>query len=90
MANKIKDWADEQKRRKWRWAGHIARRKDGRWATSLLDWIPHLGRRAQGRPLTRWEDVISKFVKKHGQKWQNAAQDRRWWDNMTEDFVKSY
>jgi hypothetical protein len=85
---KVKDWVDEQKRRKWRWAGHVARRKDGRWTTSLLYWIPHMGKRAQGRPLTRWDDALSKFTRQTGQKWKNAAQDRDWWEGMTEEFVK--
>ena len=86
---RVKDWVDEQKRRKFRWAGHVARRKDGRWTTSLLDWIPHLGRRAQGRPLTRWDDAIRKCARQAGQEWKDAAQDRDWWDEMTEKFVKS-
>ena len=85
---RVKDWIDEQKRRKWRWAGHVARRKDGRWTTSLLDWIPHLGKRAQGRPLTRWDDALSIFMRQTGQNWKNAAQDRDWWEGMTEEFVK--
>jgi len=89
VTGRVKDWVDEQKRRKFRWAGHVARRKDGRWTTSLLDWIPHLGRRAQGRPLTRWDDAIKKFVREAGQKsWKDAAQNRGWWEDMTEEFVK--
>ena len=32
-----KDWVEEQRRRKWQWAGHIARRTDGRWGRVLLD-----------------------------------------------------
>ena len=37
----IPDWVQEQRRRKWRWVGHVARRDDGRWtrwmALSLID-----------------------------------------------------
>jgi len=27
----VPDWIEEQQRRKWRWAGHVCRRDDGRW-----------------------------------------------------------
>ena len=45
-------WVEEQRRRKWHWAGHVARRTDGRWARLLLDWRPP-GHRRRGRPDTR-------------------------------------
>ena len=56
------DWVIEQKRRKWKWAGHTARRCDGRWSRALLDWIPD-GRRTKGRPITRWCDPLTKLFK---------------------------
>jgi hypothetical protein len=40
----IPDWADEQRRRLWRWAGHLARRRDGRWITQVVYWAPHEAR----------------------------------------------
>jgi hypothetical protein len=39
---------------KWQWAGHIARRTDGRWGGKVLEWRPRTGRRSVGRPPTRW------------------------------------
>jgi len=46
----LQDWVDAQRSRKWRLAGHIARRTDGRWSTKLLTWSP-TGHRSQGHPM---------------------------------------
>ncbi|KAI8426806.1 hypothetical protein MSG28_014489 [Choristoneura fumiferana] len=37
---------------KWQWAGHIARRTDGRWGRKVLEWRPRIGKRSVGR--SRW------------------------------------
>ena len=80
----ISDWVEERRRRLWRWAGHAARRLDGRWTNKVLHWHP-LGSRARGRPMTRWEDPILRFVSgTMGQKcdtadWTDVAQDREVW-----------
>jgi hypothetical protein len=58
---------------KWQWAGHIARRTDGRWGGKVLEWQPRTGRRSVGRPPTRWTDDL---VKVAGRRWMRAAQDR--------------
>ena len=89
----VKDWTREQRARKWRWAGHIARRQDGRWGTALLDWTPEGGARAVGRPCARWADALDQFVCKtileftcddvsglQRGEWQLLAQDRDGWD----------
>ncbi|CAH2234748.1 jg20975 [Pararge aegeria aegeria] len=47
---------------KWQWAGHIARRTDGRWGLKVLEWRPRNGKRSVGRPPTRWTDDISMAV----------------------------
>ena len=43
----VPDWAEEQRRRKWRWCGHVARRTDGRWTKRVLEWQPS-GAKKQG------------------------------------------
>ena len=53
----IADWVDEVARRKFQWAGHVARRTDGRWSQFLLQWAV-FGSRQQGRPRTRWTDSL--------------------------------
>ena len=54
------DWVREQRRRKWQWAGRIARRTDEKWTRRVLDWEPW-GVRKRGSPCARWTDVIRKF-----------------------------
>ena len=75
----VSDWVEQQRVRKWRWAGHVSRRKDGRWATRMLHWIPHGGERRRGRPATRWEDAIEAYAHEHGQKWEAWAEDKNAW-----------
>jgi hypothetical protein len=45
----VTDWEVEQRRRKWRWAGHVARMTDRRWTWVLLMWVP-TGARRVGKP----------------------------------------
>ena len=54
----IDEWVAAQRRRKWRWAGHTARRDDGRWSTKILDWLPENGRRKVGHPVKKWTDDL--------------------------------
>ena len=89
---KVEDWVVTQRRRKWRWAGHAARRKDNRWTHRILDWRPEGGKRPRQRPLVRWADAIDKFMRKtldlpQGD-WILVAQDQEEWDNLEEDFAK--
>ena len=75
----VSDWVEQQRVRKWRWAGHVSRRKDGRWAVRMLHWIPHGGERRRGRPATRWEDALEAYAQEHGQKWETWAEDNNAW-----------
>ena len=87
---KISDWITEQRRRKWRFAGHTARREDARWTKELLGWRPD-GTRFAWRPLTRWTDVLDKFWKSLGKKaggWLNEAQNRKKWCTLEAEFIK--
>ena len=84
----VVDWVEEQRRRKWRWAGHVARRRDGRWSSRLLNWEPQEGRRAWGRPAMRWEDALCKFIRSKGESWQLAARDREKWCSWEDEFAE--
>ena len=86
----VTDWVDEQKRRKWCWAGHLARRTDWRWTVRMLHWIPRGGTRWRGRPVTRWEDELGGFVREEGftLKWDKLAQDRDLWGSMEDKFAQ--
>jgi exonuclease III len=72
---------------KWQWAGHIARRTDGRWGGKVLEWRPRAGRRSVGRPPTRWTDDLSKVA---GSRWMRAAQDRSLWRSLGEAYVQQW
>jgi hypothetical protein len=76
----IDEWVVAQKRRKWKWAGHIARRCDGRWATKVLDWCPEHGRRKVGHPVKRWTDDLNGIV--GGDIWLIIAQERDEWKTL--------
>eukprot|EP00973_Karenia_brevis_P050564 7019286-Karenia_brevis.AAC.1 len=39
-AYNVVNWAEEAYKRKFRWAGHVARRADGRWTRKVLQWCP--------------------------------------------------
>ena len=86
---RLLDWAEEQRRRYWRWAGRLARRDDGRWSRKLLDWSPG-GLRPQGRPRKRWEDRLSQFyMAKFGCTWWlGDAKDPEKWDKLETEFVQ--
>ena len=81
-------WLHEQRRRKWRWAGHAARFEDRRWTKLALDWIPD-GRRRQGRPTKRWEDDLIDFVStRHvGMRWDTLAKDRTAWKGLEREYA---
>ena len=45
-------------RRKWDWAGHVSRMRDGRWAILSMQWVPEDGPPRRGRPRRRWQDEL--------------------------------
>ena len=73
--------------RKWRWAGHIARKDDGRWSKKLLMWTSPDVRRGRGRPRARWSDGLQKEVEKAGHDWPwwLVAPDRAEWRHIGEE-----
>ena len=85
---KIPDWVQEQRRRKWRWAGHVVRRRDMRWSTRMLFWEPlQRGSRPVGRPAARWEDSLNRFARDRNFKWTKLAEDRGAWQELEDAFV---
>ncbi|KAE9415540.1 hypothetical protein Angca_009975, partial [Angiostrongylus cantonensis] len=52
--SRIKDAVLYAKQSKIRWAGHVMRMNDNRWARAVGDWIPRIVKRTVGRPPTRW------------------------------------
>ncbi|CAH2237348.1 jg12062 [Pararge aegeria aegeria] len=57
---RLTDKAQRVAKLKWQWAGHLARRTDGRWGLKVLEWRPRTGKRSLDRPPTpdsRWEPL---------------------------------
>lgn len=69
---------------KHRWAGHVARRNDGRWTRATTDWYPRDVKRPRGRPPTRWADSIQTLAQtvEPGFHWSTLARDRFKWGMM--------
>ena len=76
----VPDWVEEVHRRRYRWAGKVARCKDGRWSKTLLSWSAS-GTRAQGRPHIRWTDRFGKFYGERSSNlfWTTLADDENFW-----------
>ena len=66
------------KSRRMRWAGHVARMREGRGVHRILVGKPE-GKRPLGRPRRRWEDNIKMDLQEVGGScgdWMELAQDR--------------
>ena len=88
----VADWVHERRRRKWRWAGHVARMGDRRWTKLVLDWSPiGTGTRRVGRPTMRWEKSLEEFAGRHlgGNRWTEAAKRRAAWRGLEAGFVEN-
>ena len=86
-------WTIQQKKRKWRFAGHVARAMDGRWESRLLYWRPDGGTRRVGRPVARWTDELDDFMEDRMQcdagSWISFAQDKDAWREWESEFARS-
>ena len=68
------------KSRRLRWAGHVARKEEGRGAFKILTGKPK-GKRPLGRPRHRWEDNIRMDLDEidfNAGNWVDLAQDRNY------------
>ena len=89
---RIDDWVTSQRRRKWRLAGHMARRRDNRWSHLALIWEPVHGRRKQGHPMRRWadelDDVVRSVLALEAGLWIAAAHAGHEWKNLEDAYAK--
>ena len=82
----LENWAMAYRRRKWRFAGRLARQTDDRWSAKLLEWQPCHGMgRSRGHPKTRWADQIEALA---GGNWREFANDVSHWGALEEGFVQ--
>ncbi|CAH2208809.1 jg575 [Pararge aegeria aegeria] len=84
---RVNDIAQRVAKLKWQWAGHIARRTDGRWVLKVLEWRPRTGKRSVGRPPTRWTDDIRRVA---GSRWRQTAQDSVLWNSLQKTYVQQW
>ncbi|CAH2237936.1 jg4630 [Pararge aegeria aegeria] len=75
----LSDIAQRVAKLKWQWAGHIVRRRDGRWGPKVLEWQPRNGKRSVGRPPTRWTDDIKR-----------VAGSRGIWNSLQKTYVQQW
>ncbi|KAI5728658.1 hypothetical protein M8J77_019174 [Diaphorina citri] len=78
----MEDLSKEATKLKWRWAGHVARMGNERWAKKLTEWIPRSHKRTRGRKKIRWYDEMKKNV---GPEWQSIARDRQLWEAVVKE-----
>ena len=80
----LDDWVRQYRRRKYRFAGQVARHTDGRWTGAVVQWTPTSGRgRDRGRPYTRWSDDLARFAGD----WAQEALDAQAWADAEEGFL---
>ena len=88
---KMDDWVTKSRILQWTWAGHAARRTDGRWSTAAILWEPHGCKRRVGRPVARWRDDLDVFATEilglDEKEWFLLAPDRAAWDDYKEDYA---
>eukprot|EP00794_Sanderia_malayensis_P006478 gene6478-7217_t len=72
--SKVRDVITTAKSIKWRWAGHVARMDDERWTQLTTEWQPIHGKRARGRPKTRWRDEL--VITTNTIAWKRIAKNR--------------
>ena len=86
--SKVRDPLIHIAKRKLAWAGHVARRTDGRWTTTCMEWYPREWKRPRGRPPMRWSDSLRKehCVRDDDgnvvQYWTTRAKNREQWKTV--------
>ncbi|KAK9507146.1 hypothetical protein O3M35_007061 [Rhynocoris fuscipes] len=78
----LEDVAKVIMEKKWRWAGHIVRSEDNRWAKKIIEWYPRDMSRRRGRPKLSWDMEMRRCC--GGSTWQRVAHDRMEWSRMGE------
>jgi hypothetical protein len=66
------------------WIGHIERMPETRMFKAIHCWKP-ISKRPTGRPKTRWEDDVKKYILTlKVSNWRTLVQDRRRWKELVE------
>ncbi|KAM7248927.1 hypothetical protein ACFE04_019398 [Oxalis oulophora] len=73
------------KKLKFGYAGHVARESRLKLNRRLTFWVPNIGRRRVGRPLTRWVDEIIRVA---GPDWSSKARNRKLWTSVSSTYAQ--
>ena len=76
----VKDATTVATHTKCKWAGHVKRMGQNRWAHKTTTWDPRTGHRNLGRQKRRWADGLKLHF---GSNWTTKAKDRRKWKDLT-------
>ncbi|CAJ0919897.1 unnamed protein product, partial [Mesorhabditis belari] len=61
--SELRDPVEVIERKRFRWAGHVARRTDDRWTIRIIEWLPRDQKRPIGRPATRWSTRVAEMIR---------------------------
>ena len=81
-------WVEQQRQKKWHFAGKSARHHNNKWCKLLFAWRPLfrcMPRRNLGHPHWRWDDSISNLA---GGDWPQVAMDADLWGTLMYEYVK--
>ena len=88
----VKPWVTIQRTRVWKWASKMAQSSGPRWTHMVNAWHP-MDIRVRGRPKTRWEDTINKYLTEisgephTGDDWGIVAADGERWTTLADGFI---
>ena len=83
----VRMWSEECLLRHWKLASYVASLPSDRWLQRVLNWRPE-GFRSAGRPQKTWQEKLDSFCQAHDVgDWHIAAQDKKAWLEMADDFV---
>ena len=81
----IENWSSGYRRKKYNFAGKVARQTDNRWSRLAVSWTPNGGSgRNPGQPVTRWSDDLERFATGA---WATAALDIPYWRAAEDGFA---
>ena len=70
---RVKDVIQRTREQKSKWAEHMARIQNNRWAKTTKKWYPRDSKRGKAKIKRRWRDETEDEV---GNNWMRIAQDR--------------
>ena len=84
----LKTWSEQCLKQFWKLAMHVANLPPNRWVKRVLLWNPD-GARKRGYPRHDWTSKLMAYTRfKQLGDWQMLAQDRPFWMQLSDDFVK--